>query len=302
MTERTPEWLRERERGNALALSWISRLARSGPGWVTDPLIWLIALYFTLLPSRSSAAASRAYLRRILGRRPGLAERHRHVRTFAHVIVDRVRLLTDGIGGFSVRPVNAGAVVRCHAAGRGGVLLGAHFGSFEALRAFGDALPGFRVRYLMFSANARQLAQVVDRLSPGTAASVIPLDDGPSAMIEAREALSGGQFIAFLGDRMPVRNPRAEVTAAFLGGPVRLPRAPYHIAMLAEVPLFLCFAPRVGARSYDIEFSEIYDGAPVAREERDAKCRELAQRYAHELERMCRRHPYNWFNFFDIWG
>jgi predicted LPLAT superfamily acyltransferase len=27
----------------------------------------------------------------------------------------------------------------------------------------------------------------------------------------------------------------------------------------------------------------------------------MAQSYADALAAMCRRHPYNWFNFFDIW-
>jgi len=90
---------------------------------------------------------------------------------------------------------------------------------------------------------------------------------------------------------MPVRAPQAEVTVDFLGDPVRLPVTPYLSAILAGVPLILCFAPRVGRKTYEIEMFEIYDGAPVPRGEREAKCRELAEGYASYLEKMCRRYP-----------
>lgn len=301
MQRGTPEWLRLRERGTATGLAWMRWVARVAPGWVSGPLLWLIALYFTLFPDPASASASSDYLRTVLGRRAGFLARHRQVRTFAEVIFERVDLLDDRIDRFSIRPVNHELVLHCHKEGRGGVLLSAHFGSFEVLRAFDRTTPGLRVRYLMFQQNAEMAARVLDSLNPAVAAQVIPVSDGPTAMLEARKALEQGQFVAFLGDRMPLTNPRAEVSVDFLGRPARFPRAPYLTAILAGVPLILCFAPRTSARTYDIEFHQIYHGEPVARGERDAKCLELAQRYADALSDMCRRHPYNWFNFFDIW-
>jgi predicted LPLAT superfamily acyltransferase len=121
-------------------------------------------------------------------------------------------------------------------------------------------------------------------------------------MLAIREALDARDFVAFLGDRMPIRNSRAEVAVPFFGKPMRVPLSPYLSAILAGVPLILCFAPRVGRKTYEIEMFEIYDGAPVARGERDETCRKLAGVYVARLEEMCRRYPYNWFNFFDIWS
>jgi len=301
MDNGTPEWRRMRERGNSAGLGGMRWLAQHAPAWVTDPLIWLISLYFTLFPSRVADAASRDYLRRVLGRPPDLADRHRHIRSFAHVVFERVGLLRTDTRRFDIRAVNREAVLRRLAEGRGGVLLGAHFGSFEALRAYDRALPGLTVRYLMFQDNAQASTQILDRLNPEVAAQVIRLEDGPGAMLAVREALEQGHFVAFLGDRLVSRNPRAEVEADFLGDPVRLPRSPYLAAILAGVPLILCFAARLGGKTYEIAFVEIYDGAGVARGGRDAKCGELAQRFADELARMCRRHPFNWFNFYDFW-
>jgi predicted LPLAT superfamily acyltransferase len=302
MTDTTPQWVDESERGNPLMLKAMSRLAKVAPGFLTDPLIWLISCYFTVFPSRAVAGASSAYLELVLGHRPGFAERHRHVRMFAHVVLDRVSLLSSGIRSFDIRSRHHSVIVRRHGEGRGGVLLSAHFGSFEVLRSFEKTLPGLSVRYMMFPDNAQKTTPILDQLNPDVAAQVISLGDGFAAMLDVREALEAGSFVAFLGDRMPVRNPRAEVAVAFFGKPMQVPLSPYLSAILAGVPLILCFAPRVGRKTYEIEMFEIYDGAPVPRGERDAKCRALAESYATKLEEMCRRYPYNWFNFFDIWG
>ena len=302
MTDAVPGWVGEGERGNPHLLRLMSLIAKIAPAIVTEPLIWLISLYFTLFPSPASASASRTYLERVLGRPPGFAERHRHVRMFAHVLLDRVNLLGSGVGHFNVRSKDHTLIEARLADGRGGVLLSAHFGSFEVLRAFDKTLPGLSVRYVMFPDNAQKTTLILDRLNPDVAAQVISLSDGYSAMLAIREALDARDFVAFLGDRMPVSNARAEVSVSFFGNPVRVPLSPYLSALLAGVPLILCFAPRVGRKTYEIEMFEIYDGTPVPRGERDAKCRELAQRYVAKLEEMCRRYPYNWFNFFDIWG
>jgi len=301
MTNAAPQWLQDSERGNKRALGWMRTFAEHAPGWVADPTLWLISFYYTLFPSEASAEGSAAYLRAVLGHRPKFAERHRHVRTFAHVIFDRVGLLGRGVAGFEIRPRNHEIISRYHAEGRACILLGAHFGSFEALRSFDRLLPGLSVRYLMFTENADKTSPILDSINPDIAAQIISLNDGQAAMLAVREALDEGHFVAFLGDRMPLRNPRAEIEVDFMGHPAIFPRAPYLIAILAEAPLILCFSPLVGKKTYDIVFSEIYDGTPVARGKRDDACRALAQRFADELANMCRSHPYNWFNFFDIW-
>jgi predicted LPLAT superfamily acyltransferase len=55
---------------------------------------------------------------------------------FAHVLLDRVNLLGSGIERFDVRSKNHEVIAMRHAEGRGGVLVSAHFGSFEVLRTF----------------------------------------------------------------------------------------------------------------------------------------------------------------------
>lgn len=301
MADGRPSWRQEPERGNITGLKLMRWLALNAPDWVTSPLLAAIALYFTMFSTRTARAAAEVYFCRLTGRSAGFADRFRQTLTYAHVILDRVRLLSEGVAAYHVTSSSAEIVERHHRSQSGGILLGAHFGSFEALRAFDRTLPGLSVRYLMHQENAGKIAALLDTLNPEVAAMVIPLTDGQSAMLAAREAIAEGSFVAFLGDRMTGPAERAAVEVDFLGAPMSVPRAPYQIAMLAGAPLVLCFAPRTGKRQYELTFIELHDGSPVARDSRDRVCRELAQAYAATLARMCRAHPHNWFNFFDVW-
>lgn len=302
MAEALPGWRTHAEDGSALSFRFLRVLALTAPAWMTDPMVWALSTFYARRRGREPTIASRAYLEVVLGRPPHQSEVDRHARTFAHVMFDRVRLIAHGTRDFRMDTNGIELVERAHRAGRGGVLLGAHYGSFEALRAFDRELPGLDVRYMMFPENATKSTQLLAELNPGLAGRVISLTDGPAAMIRAHEALSDGAFIAFLGDRLPDPGTRARVEVRFFGRPVLVPTSPYLTAMTAGVPLMLCFAPRIGSRHYEISFTSLYDGSPVARPDRAAKVAGLAQAYASTLEERCRRDPYNWFNFFDVWG
>ncbi len=299
-SEPLPAWRREPERGGGTAIRLMCWLAVRLPGWLARPVVTLAALYFSVLPSRTSREGADAYLRRVLGR-TSFWLRFRQVHRFANVAYERILLLTSGAAGFRIGPADHPVIEDRVRAGQGAVLLGAHFGSFEALRAFDQTLPGMSVRYLMFQDNARQLTDVLEQLNPDIAEQVISVSDGQNAMLAVREALEEGHFVAFLGDRETEANPRAQVVVNFFGQPISIPRAPYLCAIMARAPLITAFAVYSGPRTYEARFRELYDGSAVARKDRDQLCQALAQSYCDDLEEMCRRHPFNWFNFFDIW-
>lgn len=290
-----------KESGSPRQLRFMRWLGLRAPGWITDPAIWLISLVYTLRSHRPTARASTLYLTRLFGRPPGFAERHNHHRTFAHVFLDRVRFLARGVEGVRIDASRQHLIADLHAAGQGAVLLGAHFGSFEAMRAFDRELPGLTVRYLMYPEHAPAATALLNELNPEVAARVISLTDGTQAMLEVFEALERGEFIAFLGDRLPDSSVRAQVAVPFLGESIMVPTSPYIAAMAARVPLILSVAPRLKKGHYAVEFHQLYDGSPLSRKERSARISALAKDYALHLEAMCHRHPYNWFNFFDIW-
>ena len=56
-----------------------------------------------------------------------------------------------------------------------------------------------------------------------------------------------------------------------------------------------------GANNYHVVFERIADFTAVGPGVRAAAVEAAIDRYAAVLDKYCRSHPYNWFNFFEFW-
>ncbi len=294
---RRPEWVERPERGSRLAvllLSWLTlKLGRP----VGRALLYPICAYFVLFSLRARRASAE-YLRRVLGRRPRLGDVFRHYHAFASTAHDRIYFLAGRYSAFEVTlSAPAGLLARLRQ-GRGCILLGAHLGSFEVLRArsVADSMPPVSV--LMHLDNTEKANSVLHRLAPGIESRIIPLG-GPASLLRVRECLARGEIVGMLGDRA-WRNERS-CSCEFLGGQARFPLGPWLLAGLLEAPVVLCFGLYLGGRRYEVHLEPFADAIPLEPRSREAAVRPWVERYARRLEHHCRLAPYNWFNFYDYW-
>ena len=169
---------------------------------------------------------------------------------------------------------------------RGCLLFGAHFGSFDVLRAIGLAESPVPVRVLMHDRHAEKLARVLHALNAELPAQVIPLGK-PGTMLAVRDALARGEIVALLADRS--LHGEREIACPFLGAPAGFPRGPFELAKLLATPVMLFSATYRGPMHYDVRFE------PLAG---DPGC----AGFAAWLEARCREAPFNWFNFYDFWA
>ncbi len=292
----TVTWTHQRERGGRLPLRlmiWLALRAGRRLGRIVS--VPVTAYFFAF--SRRGRAASRGYLARVLGRPARWHEVFRHFLTFAAIILDRPFLLTRSIRHYDITISGLEHVVRWEQQGRGCILLGAHIGSFEVLRALAQEDPRFRVRALMHEGTAPSTA-LFRALNTAIARDIIPIG-GAGTMLRVKEALEAGEMVGILGDRA-TRDEKVQRTD-FLGAPAAFPIGPFVLARLLEAPIVLCFGLYRGGGRYEVRFEPFDDGIKVARAERDRAVRELVERFAARLEAQCRAQPFNWFNFYDFW-
>jgi predicted LPLAT superfamily acyltransferase len=292
----SPCWARERERGSAWLLR-IALLIAFGLGWPAGQLLLLPITAWFLATSPRTRAASREYLGRALGRPARAWDIARHVHTFACAILDRFFLATGRTRGFRIATSGIEHVQAVLARGQGCVLLGAHLGSFEVLRSVAAYAP-VPVRPVMFRRNAGALTRIMDRLDPTLRESVIEIGDTAS-MMRAHEAVARGEIVGLLADRAPEGH--RPVEAEFLGRTARFPAGPFILAATLGVPVVLFYAVRTGPRRYQVVFEPFADRVTVRRASRAADLARWAGQYAAALDRACRDHPYNWFNFYPFW-
>ena len=291
------EWTQRPERSNMTMLRlmrWISLRLGRAPARV---ILLGISLYF-LLFAPADRAASRTYLRRVLGREPGFTDQFRHFHSFASTIHDRVFLLNERFDLFQIETHGAAVLQEVLAAGRGAFLMGAHMGSFEAARAIGRQQPGLKVGMVMYEENARKLNAALAAINPASSQEIIPLGQLDS-MLRVQAALDDGWVLGMLGDRGLGSDPVLRVP--FLGEDAEFPLSPMRLAAILKRPVLFMSSLYLGGNRYAIHFETLADFSTLERNQRDVAIETAIAAYAACLERHCRTAPYNWFNFFDFW-
>ena len=297
MSADSATWTQRPERSNLAILRlmvWISlRLGRP----VGRLVLHGIAAYF-LAFAPAARRASRAYLRRALGRAPTLADLYRHVLAFASTIHDRVYLLNDRDDLFDIKIVGEAAIRAAMAGGQGVLLIGAHLGSFEVMRALGRRDACRAISMLMYEDNARKVNATLAAINPAATQDIIPLGRMDS-MLAAKEKLEAGHLVGMLADRGLGTDPTRDCD--FLGAPAAFPVGPFRVAAMLRRPVLFMTGLYLGGNRYCIHFEPLVDFSALERSERDAAIAKAQQVYVARLEQHCRQAPYNWFNFFDFW-
>ncbi len=294
----TTRWAEKPERSNTLAISFIVWVALTLGRRVARLFLYPICLYFFLFVGEARAA-SRKYLRKVLGREPLVSDGFRHIHTFASTVLDRVFLLNGRFDKFDVHAHLDAAAQAMIDRKQGCILLGAHLGSFEITRAFADEIKGPPASVVMYEENARKLNSVLKAINPDLEQQVIGLGKVDS-MLKVQQALQRGEFIGILADR-GLEHGGASVTCDFLGAPAKFPSGPLRMAYMLRSPVLLMVGVYRGGNRYDLYFEELMDMGLTEGLPRNELIRQAQQRYVARIEHYCRNAPYNWFNFYDFW-
>jgi len=292
------DWVNQEERGSPFALRSILWIAQNLGRGFARIFLYPITLYF-LLMAKPQGTASRQYLSRILGRQATLSDVARHIHCFASTILDRVFLLADRSSEFEIQRNNPEEIFRLLDQGQGCLLLGAHLGSFEVLRATAINECKMPLKILMYPDHNEQISKIFMELNPEIAQSILPLGQ-TDTMLKAADAIAEGKAVAMLGDR--AMGSEKSVNCSFLGEMAQFPAGPMLLASVLKVPVVFFVGLHTGGNRYELYFEKLADKVVIDRKQRDADLQRWTQLYADRLECYARKAPYNWFNFYNFWN
>lgn len=290
-------WQAQEERGSTVLvrlIAWIALKVGYGAGRM---LLYPICLYF-LVFSVKARKASADYLRRVLARAPGLRDLFRHYFCFAATILDRPYFLTGRFDTYDIRVHGEDVLQALVDSGRGGILMGAHIGSYEVLRCLAHRRGDIDLKVMMHTETTQRIGRILNELNPEYANHVIGLGR-PDSVIRAYDCVSRGGFVGILADR----NTKGEkcISVPFLGDEAVFPMGPMMLAGAAKCPVIAFFPIYRGGRRYDIYFKGLCDAVPSDYRRNPEALQALVAKFAGLMEARCRDAPYNWFNFFDFW-
>ena len=289
-------WASRRERSSMPVLRLMTWLSLTLGRRASRLVLYLIAAYFVVF-APSAKRASKLYLGRALGRTPRLPDGFRHVLTFASVVHDRVYWLRGRFDLFNTQISGDEHISALRSQGRGMLLMGGHFGSFEALRVLGER-HGIDAKMLMYPDNARMVNAALSAINPALTDSVIALGR-PESVLHVRDHLTAGGCVGILADRMLDGNNTRMVP--FLGEPATFPLGPFRLAAMLRAPVIFMAGVYLGGNRYHLHFEPIIDFADVAAPDRAAAILTAQDKFVDLLQTHCRQAPWNWFNFYDFW-
>jgi predicted LPLAT superfamily acyltransferase len=253
-------------------------------------------LYYVLCSARIRRT-SRDYLRRT-ALAPNLANIYRHLLHFAQTNLDRLYFLSGDCSPFQVTCTGHHHLVTASNEGRGAIVLGAHLGSFESMRAMSQ-VQTLKLVAVGYFKNAKKINAVLDHYGENSARLVHVEPGTVGYMLKLKELLDAGYLVALLGDR-DIGGPTCQVE--LLGGEVSLPVGPYALASQMQCPILVTFGLFSQPNRYELFCEPLGQIDRVERKERSRVFQQAAQRYANLVEKYCHQYPLNWFNFYDYWN
>ena len=131
---------------------------------------------------------------------------------------------------------------------------------------------------------------------------IIDSADPVGSMVEAAAALRRGEVVCLMGDRMhSTRQSGQGIEVAFMGGNIRIPASGYALASITGAELLMLFTVREKGVSRVFKAERLSVPAGLPRRDVDV-FQPYAQQFAAAMETVVKRHPYQFFNFYDMWS
>lgn len=306
-TKERTTWYQVRERGGLFGLRFLLRVFEVLGRWPLLSVMLPVVAYMFLFGGTTRRAAV-DFQQRLHADGPKPVSRMRAYWTalqqfweFGVSIVDKVVSWRNGLPLERFTWTGRAEVKALLAQNQGVILMGAHVGNIEVVRALGDSRQVV-INALMFTANSRHFKAFLEEINATSYLRVHDLTSVDATLIfTLQEALARGEFVALLADRVPKLSEGREVRVPFLGDDAAFPEGPWILASMLAAPVYTVFSMREGGNRYHVEFARLCDRVELPRDTRREAIHSYASTFANKLGDIVSRYPTQWFNFYDFW-
>lgn len=180
--------------------------------------------------------------------------------------------------------------------GKGGILLSAHVGNWEA---GGHLLQHLNtcINVVMFDGELQRIKSYLDEVTGGRKFNVIVIKEDMSHVYAIGEALRNNELICLHADRYMEGNKTR--TVDFLGGKAKFPEGPFALAAAFKVPVSIVFAFKETSTHY-----HFYGSSLIQQEDGEQKgkfAERLIHTFVQDVEQKVKQFPEQWFNYYKFW-
>ncbi|HRN16646.1 MAG TPA: acyltransferase [Xylanibacter oryzae] len=175
--------------------------------------------------------------------------------------------------------------------------LSSHIGNYE-LAGYSLKSEHKNFNALVFSGETETMMEGRNKMLGKNNIRMISVQEDMSHIFTLNNALRDGEIVSMPADRIFGSTKYAE--CMFMGEIARFPLGPFALAVQREVKVIAVFVMKESVNKYKIYIRNIQT-APDSTAVGKQKMKELAQCFASEMEKIIRKYPTQWFNYFDFW-
>ena len=300
-------WTKLRERGSFRSMRFMLFTYRYVGRWLCSFFVYFIVGYF-FLTSRTAQRASRDFLRRVhaqggLDHAPTWRDGLRQALEFGRSTLDKFSSWMGDIQRTHCVWPNRQILLDHAARKEGVVLIGAHLGNIEVLRAVIHDLPDVQINALVLLDNAEHINRLLAQANPNVESGHVSIRSfSMDTAMDIKDRVDAGEFAAVLADRIPPGTEHRTTRVPFLGDDAAFPQGPFILASLLECPVYFLVCLRENRSRYCAHLEKLSDRIELPRGRREEALQREIGKFAGLLETWTLRAPYQWFNFYDFWG
>ncbi len=255
-------------------------------------ILRFVAFYY-LLFSRSSNAVMFYYFNKRLGFSYFKSVRYiyKGYYVFGQTFLDKVALMSGLTTGFNQRRDGGGHLDAIAENKTGGILISAHIGNFEAGSHLLKRL-GTKVNVVMLDAEHQQIKKLLKDVMDEKYFNIIGIKEDKSHSFEIMNALNNKELVCIHGDRFI--DGMDVIEGELLGKTAKFPLGPFKMAARLNFPVSYAFVVKDDAKTYHFYASK---PNPDIKDEKEA-----LSNFIEELEKIIRKYPEQWFNYYPFWG
>ncbi len=272
-------------------LVWVLR-------WMDVRLLYVFCAMF-IVPVCLLMGRSRGIIYRYLRRHQGLGRMKAVWLTyvnhcqFSQVVIDRFAMYAGKRFNIEIEGYDYFAALAQRK--EGFVQLSAHIGNYE-IAGYTLVAEDKPFNAVVFQGEKNSVMEGRSRLFAGTHIKMIPMSADMSHLFTIDYALQEGETVSIPADR--VFGSQKTLAVSFLGGEAQLPQGPFRVAAMRGLDVLAVNVMKVRLRTYKIYVSRLDYDKHLPRTE---QVQQIAQAYVAELERMLRRYPAQWYNYYEFW-
>ncbi len=259
-------------------------------------LLMFVVVYFIPFSPRSTKSLWSFYRKRLgFNRFRSLIAIPKHYYRFGQTLIDKVAINNGKEKCFSFSFDNFSQFEEILKKKEGLIMIGAHVGSWEMGSLFFEEY-GKKMHVVMFDAEYQKIKEVLAENSKQANYNILPIiPDSLDSILRIKSVLDKSEIVCFQGDRFMAGHPF--LIHPFLGYEAKFPVGPFRIAAKLDVNVVFYYAIRESNRRYTFKFI-----IPEKSKVKNDNEKIYLSTYCNSLDEVVRRHPEQWFNFYEFWS